>query len=135
MKTTVKILAPVSFAAAGAVAALMATASMAHDDRGRGRDLAPDQCIATPLNNTRIVDSRTLYVDDRMGHAALLHMGSECLNSFHEAIGVKFQGTSRICGPMDVDITDSIFTMPTTCMIDSIEALNKDEAKVYRNGK
>ncbi len=132
-----KRVVPFAFAVGGAAVALVATASLARDDqdRGRGRDVAPDQCVSAPLDDTRIIDSRTLYVDDYRGHAVLLHMGSECLNSFHDAVGLKFLGAERICGPMDVDVTDSVLTMPTPCLIDSVEALDKDQAKAYRNGK
>ncbi len=130
---------PLAFALTGAFVALAATASLAYGDRdgdrGRGRGVAPDQCVSSPLDTTRIVDSRTLYVDDYSGHAVLLHMTSQCLNSFHEAVGIRFVGTSRICDPLDVDVTDSIFTMPAPCMVGSVEALSKDDAKAYRNGK
>ena len=127
---------PVAFAVAGALAAVMATASFARGDtdRGRSRGVAPGQCVSSPLNRTRIVDSRTLYVDDYSGRAVLLHMSGECLNDRNEAIGVKFQGTNQICDPLDVDITDSVLRMPTPCLVDSVEALDKDQAKAYRNG-
>lgn len=127
--------APLAFALAGAGAALMATTSAA-DDRGRGRGVEPGQCVSRPLDATRIVDRSTLYVDDYQGHAVLLHMASQCLNQFHDAVGLTFRGAERICDPMDVDVTDSVMTeMPVPCIVDSVEALNKDQAKVYRNGK
>lgn len=122
--------------AAAAVAGVsLAHAALHDDDRGRGQGAAPGQCVSAPLNTSKIIDSRTLYVDDYSGHAALLHMTTQCLNDRDEAIGIKFQGTSRICGPLDVDITDSVLTMPTPCLIDSVEPLDKDQARAYRNGK
>lgn len=126
---------PLAFALAGAAGVLMATTSVA-DDRGRGRGVEPDQCVSRPLDTTRIVDRSTLYVDDYRGHAVLLHMTSQCLNQFHDAVGLEFRGAERICDPMDVDVTDSIMTeMPVPCMVDSVEALSKDQARAYRNGK
>ncbi len=125
---------PLVFAAIGAFAALAATATLASDDRDRTTSVAPGQCVAEPLDTTRIIDKRTLYVDDYSGRAVLLHMSNECLNSFNEAVGLRFVGTSEICGPLDVDVTDSVLTAPVPCMIESVEALSKDEARAYRNG-
>ena len=134
-KAGLKTILPYALALAGAAAALTATASLAGNGWGHGRELDPDQCLSRPLDQTRIVDSRTLYVDDYHGRAALLHMTTQCLNDFNEAIGLKFEGTDRICGPMDVEITDSVFTTRGSCQIESVEALDKDRAKAYRNGK
>ncbi len=120
--------------AAGLALALSAPGAQAERNSSRG-DVAPDQCVYQPIDTTRIVDSRTLYVDDRRGHAVLLHMTSPCLNSMGDAVGLKFQGSGSICGPLDVDVTDSIFTTRGACLIDRVEALDPDRAKGYRNGR
>ncbi len=127
-----KILTAWIFGLGGAVLALAATASLAGEGRDRG--VAAGQCVEAPLDQTRIIDSRTLYVDDDHGNAVLLHMAGECLNNRDEAVGLKFYGGERICDPMDVEVTDSVLTMPTPCMVASVEALGKDEAKSYRHG-
>lgn len=117
--------------AASAFVTVMAGASMAGDDRGRS--VASDQCVSRPFDTTKVVDDSTLYIDDRRGHAMLLHMASRCLIDNYEAVGLKFSGgTSRICSTMDVDVTGSITTMPTACLISSVESLTPEQAADYR---
>ena len=117
-----------------AVLALSATATQADDDR-QSRSVAPGQCVSSPLDETRIIDDSTLYVDDYHGRAVLLHMSSQCLRDDHSAVGMKYFGTQRICGPMDVQVTGSVLEFPTPCIISSVEALSKGDAKTYKHGR
>jgi len=117
--------------AAVTVIGVAAGSSVADD--GRGRSVAPNQCISRPIETTKVIDDSTLYMDDRGGHAVLLHMSGGCLFDRDEAVGLKFDGgTTRICGPMDVDVTGSVTRTPTACIISSIEALTPEQATDYR---
>lgn len=119
-------------AAAGGLA-ILATASLASDDE-RSRGVGPGQCVSAPLDDTRVIDESTLYIDDYHGNAVLLHMTSQCLTD-HEAVALKFFGSERICGPLDVDVTGSALTFPRPCIVGSVEALSKEEAKAYKHGR
>jgi hypothetical protein len=125
----------------GGVAALgligvMGSQSFAQDDQARAKTPAPPaRCLGYPLEETRVIDSSTLYARDQSGHAALIKMKGPCLEP-DEAIGIKYYGTNQICGPLDVDISGSALTgIPRMCMIDTVTPLSKDEAKAYAFGK
>jgi len=121
-------------AALGVIGALSGQ-SLAQDDQTRTQTPAPPaRCLGYPLEETRIIDRDTLYVRDQSGHAALIKMKGACLEP-NEAIGLKYYGTTQICGPLDVDISGSALSgMPRMCMIDSVTPLSKDEAKAYLHG-
>ncbi len=117
--------------AAAAIIAVAAGASMAGDDRGRS--VASDQCVSRPLDTTKVIDDKTLYMDDRHGHAVLLHMSGSCMNDSNEAIQLEYTGGStRICSPMDVEVTGNAVTTQTRCFISSVEALTPEQAAAYR---
>ncbi|ESQ76335.1 DUF6491 family protein [Asticcacaulis sp. AC402] len=116
-----------------AAAAAVLTGGVLAKDEDRGRGVSADRCVARPLDQTKIIDEKTLYIDDRSGRAVLLHMSGACLHDRHEAIGLEFSGgMSRICDPLDVDVTGSVMTMPSRCIIASVEALTPAQAKSYR---
>ncbi len=121
-------------AALGAVV-LLSGPSDARDDRGPATPKPATRCLGYPLENTEVVDSETLFVQDQSGHAALIKMKGACLEP-NEAIGLKYYGSNQICGPLDVEISGSVMTgIPRLCMIDTITPLSKDEAKAYLHGK
>ncbi len=91
---------------------------------------APKQCLMSPLETTRVIDESTLYISDRSGKSALVHMNGSCMSTF-EPVGFKFHGASDICDPIDADITGSLSSIPTHCFVKSIEFLTKEQDKAY----
>ena len=106
-------------------------------DRGlAGASVKPArQCIMAPLQQTQILDEKTLYAEDGFGHASLIKMGGACMHK-SEAVKIEYRGITQICGPADVQISGySTPQFETPCFIDSVTSLTKDEAKAYRDGK
>ncbi|WP_443750703.1 hypothetical protein [Asticcacaulis solisilvae] len=114
-------------AVAGAGIVVTACASMGPQADGTPRR----QCLSSPLDTTRVIDEKTLFIQDRMGNAAVLHMSNQCLSNFDPTM-FKFRGTSEICGKNDAEISGLDGHIPTPCFVDSIQWLNKDEAAKYR---
>ncbi|ESQ92229.1 hypothetical protein ABAC460_04885 [Asticcacaulis sp. AC460] len=120
------------FAGAGVAVVVLTGATLAGDGERSDR-VAAGQCVSRPLDQTKIIDDETLYVDDRGGRAVLLHMSGACLFNSFEPVGLEFHGGAmRICDPLDVDVTGSVTTMPTRCIIRSVEALTPERAAEYR---
>lgn len=118
-------------AGAGMALGLLTGVSLAGDE-GRG-GVAAGQCVSRPLDQTKVIDDKTLYIDDRGGRAVLLHMSGSCLYNDSEPVGLEFHGgTTRICDPLDVDVTGSVTSMPTRCIVRSVEALTPEQAEAYR---
>ncbi|EGF90273.1 hypothetical protein ABI_32890 [Asticcacaulis biprosthecium C19] len=123
----------IGLAGAGAALAVLTSVSLAGED---GRGVAAGQCVSRPLDQTKVIDDKTLYMDDRSGRAVLLHMSGACLFDQHEPVGLEFYGGStRICDPLDVDVTGSVTTMPTRCIIASVESLTPEQAQAYRKAR
>ncbi len=96
------------------------------------RSVAPGQCVSSPLETTRVIDRQTLLLVDRSGNSLVMHMTGPCMTK-NEAIKMEYRGSTRICGPLDVDITGDITTVvPMHCMIDTIEPLTKEETVAYQ---
>lgn len=93
--------------------------------------MSPRRCLSAPLDTTRVVDEKTLFLQDRMGTAAILHMSSQCLSNFDPTL-FKYHGTSDICSKNDADISGLQGHIPTPCFVESIQWLSKDEAAKYR---
>lgn len=117
--------------AAGCLA-ISACSSMPADQAGVSTPAR--RCVVGPLETTRIVNANTLYIEDRSGAAALMHMSGSCLGNFNEAVGLTFRGTTQICGPHDVDVTGQVSSVAIPCFVESLEPLNKEQAVHYRNG-
>lgn len=117
-------------AVVGTVFAFAASRSLADD----GETAKPTaRCVSTPLETTDIVDRKTLYVEDRIGNAAILHMSNGCLSQ-GEPVGFEFYGSSQICKPIDAQVTGGLASaVPLRCMVKSVELLTRDEAKAYRS--
>lgn len=121
-------------AAVGTVFAFAASHSMAGEGRDDTRTTAPRaaRCVSAPLETSRVIDRKTLYVEDRMGNAAVLTMSNSCLER-GEAVGFEYFGVSDICHPNDVQITGSVMdAVPMRCMVARVELLDRDQAKEYR---
>ncbi len=96
------------------------------------RSVASAQCVSSPLENSTVIDRETLLLTDRSGNSLVMHMTGPCMTK-NEAIKMEYRGTSRICGPLDVDITGDITTVvPMRCMVDTIEPLTKEETLAYQ---
>ncbi|MFT4075333.1 MAG: DUF6491 family protein [Asticcacaulis sp.] len=96
------------------------------------RSVAPNQCVSSPLEDSTVIDRETLLLTDRSGNSLILHMTGPCMTK-NEAIKLEWRGTTRVCGPLDVDITGDISTVvPMRCMIDTVEPLNKAETIAYK---
>lgn len=122
-------------AGAGLAVVVLTGASLAGDGERSDR-VAAGQCVSRPLDQTKVIDDKTLYVDDRSGRAVLLHMSGPCLYNSFEPVGMEFHGGAmRICDPLDVDVTGAVTTMPTRCIISSVEALTPEQAAEYRRMK
>ncbi|MBW8734111.1 MAG: hypothetical protein JF571_07370 [Asticcacaulis sp.] len=91
----------------------------------------PRRCLSAPLDTTRVIDEKTLFVQDRMGTAAILHMSSQCLSNFDPTM-FKYHGTTDICSRNDAEISGLQGHIPTPCFVDSIQWLSKDEVAKYR---
>ncbi len=126
-------------AAMGTVFAFAASHSLAGEERtgSRAREGAAAhssgaRCVSTPLETTRVIDRKTLYIEDRSGNAAILHMSYNCLSEFSPT-GFEYRGSSQICNPIDADITGGVTdAVPLRCMVSQVQLLSKDEAKTYR---
>lgn len=92
------------------------------------------RCLSAPLDTTQVIDGKTLYVEDRSGTAALIHMNASCLGRPMDPVGFTFRGSSQICNPIDADITGQIDTVAIPCFVKSIEPLSKEQAAAYRHG-
>ncbi len=120
---------------AGVMAAACVTAVVARPaDDARSRSLTSEQCLSQPLENTKVIDERTLLMVDRSGRGALVTMANICLER-NEGIILKYFGAGRICSANDVDITGGLQTMRTPCLTDSIAPLNKEQTTAYLNAK
>ena len=79
-----------------------------------------------------MIDRQTLLLVDRSGNSLVMHMTGPCMTK-NEAIKMEYRGSTRICGPLDVDITGDITTaIPMHCMVDTIEPLTKEETLAYQ---
>lgn len=96
---------------------------------------SPRRCLSAPLDTTRVIDGKTLFVEDRGGTAALIHMNGSCLGREMDPVGFTYRGTSQICHPIDAEIKGQIDTVAIPCFVKSIEFLDKDKATAFRLGK
>jgi len=96
------------------------------------RSVAANQCVSSPLETSTVIDRQTLLLVDRSGNSLVMHMTGPCMTK-NEAIKMEWRSTTRVCGPLDVDITGDITTVvPMHCMIDTIEPLTKEETLAYQ---
>ncbi len=118
-----------------AVAALAAVAIQSRagdrDSRDGGRDRAAAQCVSTPLRGTRVIDERTLVVDDWHGHAAVLNLTGPCVDK--HTWGVRIQLAAQrdeICRRDDIDsVVDSNPGALGVCAVRSVELMSRAEAE------
>ncbi|MBP2158564.1 MULTISPECIES: DUF6491 family protein [Asticcacaulis] len=118
--------------AAGLIVAACST--VPGDTADAGEKASPRRCLSAPLDTTRVLDGKTLFVEDRSGTAALLHMNASCLGSDFDPVGFTFRGSSQICHPIDAEIKGQINTVAIPCFVKSIEILDKERAKELRFG-
>jgi len=96
------------------------------------RSVAANQCVSSPLETSTVIDRQTLLLVDRSGNSLVMHMTGPCMTK-NEAIKLEYRGSTRVCGPLDVDITGDITTaIPMHCMVDTIEPLTKEETLAYQ---
>ncbi len=126
MRTFWKTVAAVTIVA-GAGIAVTACTSMGPQADGA----SPRRCLSAPLDTTRVIDEKTLFVQDRMGTAAIVHMSHQCLSSFDPTM-FKFRGVSDICKPNDADISGLQGNIRTPCFVENIQWLSKEEVAKYR---
>jgi hypothetical protein len=126
------ILAGTSTALAVAVVGCAATSQPDRQPNPGVRSVSAAQCVSSPLENSTVIDRQTLLLTDRSGNSLIMHMTGPCLSK-NEAIIRDYRGSTRICGPLDVDITGDITTVvPMRCMVDTVEALTKEETLAYK---
>jgi len=126
MRAVWKTVAAATIVACSAIAITACTAMGPMADGG-----SPRRCLSAPLDTTRVIDEKTLFVQDRMGTAAILHMSSQCLSNFDPTM-FRFRGTNDICSKNDADISGLQGHIPTPCFVQSIEWLSKEEVAKYR---
>jgi hypothetical protein len=99
------------------------------------RNLASGQCLSRPLDDTRVLDDRTLLARDYSGRGAVFHMSAPCMQ-VNEAVIMRYYGGGPLCGALDVDIagTSGGGMIPTHCSIVSVTPLSKAEAQQMFNG-
>ena len=122
-----------AFAAAGLIVAACSTAPGDSADAAGGT--SPKRCLSTPLDTTRVLDGKTLFVEDRSGTSALIHMNASCLGTDMDPVGFTFRGSSQICHPIDAEIKGQINTIAIPCFVKSIEILDKERANKLRFGE
>jgi len=120
-----------AFAAAGLIVAACSTAPGDSADAARP---SPKRCLSAPLDTTRVLDGKTLFVEDRSGTAALIHMNASCLGSGFDPVSFTYRGSTQICHPIDAEIKGQINTVAIPCFVKSIEILDKDKVQEYRHG-
>ena len=118
-------------AAAGLIVAACSTVPGDSADAARP---SPKRCLSAPLDTTRVLDGKTLYVEDRSGTAALIHMNASCLGTGFDPVGFTYRGSTQICHPADADIKGQINTVAIPCFVKSIEFLDKEKSQEYRHG-
>lgn len=124
-------------ASASAVLAIVAVGCAATSQADRKpnpgvRSVAAGQCVSSPLEDSTVIDRETLLLTDRSGNSLIMHMTGPCMTK-REAIKLEYRGSTRVCGPLDVDITGDITTVvPMRCMVDTVEPLTKEETLAYK---
>lgn len=117
-------------AVVGTAFAFAASRSLAGDEE---TSRSAPRCVSTPLETTDIIDRKTLYIEDRMGNAAILHMSNGCL-SRGEPVGFEFTASTQICKPIDAQVTGGLSSaVPLRCMVKEVQLLTREEAKDYRS--
>jgi hypothetical protein len=126
------ILAGTSAALAVAVVGCAATSQPDRQPNPGVRSVSAAQCVSSPLENSTVIDRQTLLLTDRSGNSLIMHMTGPCMSK-NEAIKMEYRGSTRICGPLDVDITGDITTVvPMRCMINTVEPLTREETLAYQ---
>jgi len=126
------ILAGASAALAVVAVGCAATSQAERQPNPGVRSVAAAQCVSAPLENSTVIDRQTLLLVDRSGNSLVMHMTGPCMTK-NEAIKMEYRGSTRICGPLDVDITGDITTVvPMTCMVDTVEPLTREETVAYQ---
>ena len=118
--------------AAGLIVAACSTVPGETADAGGGA--SPRRCLSGSLDTTRVLDGKTLFVEDRSGTAALIHMNGSCLGTSFDPVSFTYRGSTQICRPIDADIKGQINTVAIPCFVKSIEFLDKDRANKLRHG-
>ncbi|MGN6209004.1 DUF6491 family protein [Asticcacaulis sp.] len=132
MRKTRLILAGGAAILAVVVVGCAATSQVERTPNPGVRSVAANQCVSSPLETSTVIDRQTLLLVDRSGNSLVMHMTGPCMTK-NEAIKLEYRGSTRICGPLDVDITGDITTaIPMHCMVDTIEPLNKAETLAYQ---
>jgi len=134
MKTRKFTLAAIVAGVTAGALTVAACSSMPAGDQASA-SASSKRCVSAPLETTQVIDAKTLYIEDRSGTAALMHMGGSCLGTFNEAVGITFRGSTQICGPHDVDVTGQVTSMSIPCFVESLEPLSKEQAAAFMSGK
>lgn len=134
--TQVKLLTAGICALLAAGIALAAGQSLANDDQAvkDARATAkPDKCVSTPLDQSVVIDRKTLLLTDYRGNSVLLKMAGDCMSK-NEAIGIEYFSSGRVCRPVDVTITgDVTSTIPTRCIVSKIEPISREDAEALKD--
>ncbi len=97
------------------------------DSRDRG---ATAQCVSTPLRGSRVIDDRTVIVDDWHGNAAVLGLTGPCVDRHTWSVRIRLSPQrDEICRAEDVDsIADSNPGSLGVCAVRSVELLSRADA-------
>lgn len=133
--TQVKLLTAGICALLAAGIALAAGQSMANDDRAVAdarTPAKPDKCISTPVDQTIVIDRKTLLMTDYRGNSVVLTMAGDCMSK-NEAIGIEYYSSGRVCRPVDVTITGDVTSaIPTRCIISKIEPISREDVEALK---
>ncbi len=125
----------VAAALAASFAALQSRADDSDRYADRGRPAA--QCVSTPLKGSRVIDERTIVVDDWHGNAAVLNLTGPCLDKHTWGVHIKLVGIQdEICRADDVDaVADTSPGAVGVCAVRSVELLSRADAEGRAPGR
>lgn len=119
--------------------AVMAVQSRADErDRSGARDAGSTaRCVSTPLKGSRVIDERTIVVDDWHGNAAVLGLTGPCLDKHTFGVRIKLVGIQdEICRPDDVDaVADTSPGAMGVCAVRSVELMSRADAENRAPGR
>lgn len=124
-----------AFAATGFLAGMALVGGLggpaAAGDRDAASRIVPRCLDSHDMGRRHVVDDHTLLIYDNAGNPYKLGIGGPCRNmNDYSKIGFEYDGSDEICGAHDAKVLYSEFDEPpVTCIINSFEAVSRDEAR------
>lgn len=116
------------------VLALMPMSTQAEDKSAEPRETQGRTCVDGPGLDTHVLDPDTLLARDN-GRAVLIKVKG-CRLTPHDVLVFEYRGSSRICNPIDVDLSvRQAPGMRTPCFVQDIIPISNEEAKTLSKQK